>query len=122
MTTTTHFDTDDNEPIDPEVQKAWDEWNAKQARFHFWLNIWVPLAMYTIPALIIAGILFAIGWVTTFAVFGKVVLVLVAAFWLLDMGAKIVLSLFGKVKDKPLTVGNVVILGLIGFAVAAYIW
>ncbi|MCK3776192.1 hypothetical protein MZK49_05545 [Ensifer sesbaniae] len=122
MTTTTHFDDDENEPIDPEVQKAWDDWNAKQARFHFWLNIWIPLAIYTIPALIIAGILFWIGWVTTLAVFAKVVLILIAGFWLLDIGAKIVLKLFRKVKDKPLTVGNVIILGLIGFGLAAYIF
>ncbi|MCY1740392.1 hypothetical protein [Ensifer sp. SL37] len=122
MTTTTHFDNDDNEPIDPEVQKAWDEWNAKQERSHFWLSVWVPLAMYTIPALIIAGITFALGSVTTLAVFGKLVLALIVAFWLLDMGAKIVLKLFGMIKDQPLNVGNVIVLGLIGFALAAYIW
>ena len=77
---------------------------------------------YVIPAMIVTAILIYAGVVTSITSGFVWLFGIIAAFWLLDILLKVVLLGFRKVKDKPLTVGNAIMLGAVGFALAAYIW
>ena len=46
----------------------------------------------------------------------------IIALALVALAAFVLRRLFSRVKNMPLNVGNAIILGVIGFAVAAYIW
>jgi hypothetical protein len=104
-------------PTDEEVRRAWEAHYRSEARLHFWIAIIV----YIVLGMAIAGVLIFGGIGTSFMDFAKLSAIIAFGLWALDMLMKIPLWLFGMVKDQPLTVGNVIILGLAFLAVAAAI-